>query len=150
MVDTRGGEFAKTKEPEILLGYKGRVIGSASRDDISITFADPECGTGGFLQCAQSARMIGVRVRVEQYFDIGNVEAKFRDAGHNRRRRFRITAIDQDMTFGPGDQERGDAGVANIVEIASDVERLIGQPAVFADRRSPERTKGTENDYSPE
>lgn len=143
VVDARRGETALPEnsgdKPE---RPKGGVCGVPAGDhNLSIARADPQFGAGRFLQSAKSARVVGVRVRVEQHFHVGDVEAELGDARHDQRCSFGIAAVDQYVALGSGEQECGDAGGADVVEVASDAERLIGHRAVSLDRRAPEHTE---------
>lgn len=49
-----------------------------------------------------------------------DVEAEPGDARDDQRGGFGIAAVDQHVTLGPREQEDGDAGGADVVEVASD------------------------------
>ena len=63
---------------------------------------------------------------VEQHFDVLDVEAELRDAGHDHRRGGGIAAVEHDVALGPGDEEGRDVVRADVVEIAGDAERFGG------------------------
>src|SRR5690606_7852579 len=113
----------------------------AGGHDSGIPLADPQLRAGRLLQRAQAAGVVGVRVRVEQHLHIADVEAELRDARHDRRRALRIAAVDQYVARRPGEQERGDAGRPDVVEVARDAERLVGLRTGPLDRRPPEQAE---------
>src|SRR5688572_28463930 len=76
-------------------------------------------------------------MRVEQHFHVGDIEAQPGDAPNDQRGAFGIAAVDQYVAVGPGEQEGGHASGADVVEIASDAEWLIGNRTVSRDRRAP-------------
>lgn len=143
VVDTRRREAAlPEKSGEKPERPKGGICGvSAGGHNLRITLADPQFGAGRFLQSTKSARVVGMRVRVEQHFHVGDVEAELRDARHDQRCAFGIAAVDQYVALGSGEQKRGNTGGADVVEVASDAERFIGRRAVSLDRRAPEQTE---------
>ena len=65
-----------------------------------------------------------VRLRVQEHFDVLDVEAELRDARHDHRRGAGIAAVEHDVALGPGDEERRDVVRADVVEIAGDAERF--------------------------
>ena len=68
--------------------------------------------------------MVGVRLRVQEHFDVLDVEAELGDAGHDHRRGGGIAAIEHDVPCGTGDEEGGDIVRADVIQIAGDAERL--------------------------
>jgi hypothetical protein len=81
--------------------------------------------------------VVRVRVRVEQHPHVLDVEAELRDARDDQRRGLGIAAVDQHVAVRPGEQERRDAGGADVVEVPGDPERRVGDRAVARDRRVP-------------
>src|SRR5687767_14817811 len=100
VVDTRGRESSDAEMPQ---RPEGAVTGAAGRDELGIAVADPQLRAGRLLQLAQSARVVEMRMRVEQHLDIANVEAELRDAADDQRCGLGIPAVDQDVALGPGD-----------------------------------------------
>src|SRR5690606_150726 len=138
VVDAWGGEPAEPDEAEIALRHQGWVVGATGRNDGGIAFTDPELATRRFLQGAESAGVVGVGMGIEQDLHVGDAEAELGDATHDRGGGLGIAPIDQDVPLRPGYEERGDAGVADVVEIPGNPERFVGRPAILRDGRSPE------------
>jgi hypothetical protein len=78
------------------------------------------------LERRQPARVIGVRFRVQERFDVLDVEAECRDARHDHRRGAGIAAVEHDVALRRGDEEGRDVVRADVVEIAGDAERFSG------------------------
>jgi len=105
---------------------EGGIAGAAGRDHVGIALADPQLGTGRLLQRRKSACVVEVRVRVEQHFDVSDVEPEFGDARHDHRGGPGIAAVDQDVALGPGEQERSDVVGTDVIEVPGDAERFGG------------------------
>jgi hypothetical protein len=154
VVHARGGEPPDAEEAERTVG--GTVPCTSLRHDVGVAFTDPELCAGGLLQLAKAACVVGVRVGVEQYLHVPDVEAELRYAPLDERRGLGVAAVDEDVALGTGDQEGGDAGGADIIEVAGDAKRFVGNGAVAADGGTPlqeeegeERDEGAEEDAAP-
>jgi hypothetical protein len=87
---------------------------------------------GRLLEHRQPARVIGMRFRVQEHFDILDVEAELRDAPHDHRRGGGIAGVEHNVALWRGDEEGGDVVRAHVVEVAGDAERFGGRlPADF-------------------
>src|SRR3954465_8382676 len=84
VVDARRGEAEGSEKPEHPEAPEGGVSTAAGRDSIGIAFADPQFAAGRLLQFTKAARVVGVRVRVEQHFDVPDVESELADAGDDQ------------------------------------------------------------------
>src|SRR5690349_23138178 len=133
-------EPAESEEPERSVG--GSVAGATRLDHRRVAFTDPQLRAGRLLQLAQPTRVVGVRVRVEEDLHVLDAEAELRDAPDDERGGLRIAAVDQDVALRPGDQERCDAGRADVIEIAGNLERLVRYRAGSRDGRAPQRYEG--------
>ena len=112
-------------------------IVTAGCDGICAGFARPQLGPGRLLERREAARVVHVRLRVQDHFDVPDVKAELRDARQDQRRGCGITAVDQDVTLGPGDEEGRDVVRADVVEIAGDAERLGGLLSTSVPSRLP-------------
>jgi hypothetical protein len=119
---------------------------AAPRDDRGVPLADPERRAGRLLQRLEPAGVVEVRVGVEQHLHVPDVEAELGDAADDQRGGLGVAAVDQDVARGPGEQERRDAGGADVVQVAGDPERLVGDRAVAPDRRPPLRDEDAGQD----
>jgi hypothetical protein len=85
-----------------------------------------QLGARRLLQRGKPARAAIARRRVDQEFDVLDVEPELRDARDDHRRGGLIAAIEHDVPLGSGDEEGRDGVRADVVEIAGDAERFGG------------------------
>jgi hypothetical protein len=100
-----------------------RVVASGG-EAVGARFARPQLGTGRLLEHPQPARVVGVRLRAQEHFDVLDVEAELRDARHDHRRGAGIAAVEHDVALRPGDEEGRDIVRADVVQVAGDAERF--------------------------
>ena len=84
-------------------------------------------GAAGPLQRGDAARMVPMRMRIEDDFHILDAKAQRLDAGDDQGRRLRQRAVEQDMALRTRHQHGGQTGRAHIPAIAIHVERLDGR-----------------------
>ena len=91
--------------------------------------------------------MIRVGFRVQEQFDILDVEAELGDAPHDQLRGGGIAGVEHDVALGSGDEEGGDVARADVVEVAGDAERF-GRPLAsdFRGVQPPADENQREND----
>ena len=99
---------------------------AARGEGVGARVAGPQLGAGRLLEHGQPAPVVGVRLRVQEHFDVLDVEAELRDARHDHRRGAGIAAVEHDVALGPGDEEGRDVVRADVVEVAGDAERFGG------------------------
>ena len=108
---------------------------AAGGEGVGARVAGPQLGARRLLEHRQPAPVIGVRLRVQEHFDVLDVEAELRDARHDHLRGGGIAGVEHDVALGPGDEEGGDIVRADVVEVAGDAERFGGRlPADFRSR----------------
>ena len=124
MVDARG-RVADEPEPDERPHRQDHVgVVAAGGDGVRARVAGPQLGAGRLLQHRQPARVVGVRLRVQEHFDVLDVEAELRDARHDHLRSGGIAGVEHDVALGPGDEEGRDVVRADVVEVAGDAERF--------------------------
>ena len=69
----------------------------------------------------EAARMVKVRVAVDQYLYVFELEAEKIDVLFDHRNRFGKAAVEQYVAGGRGDEKRADFGRADIVNVADDL-----------------------------
>lgn len=124
MVDT-SGRVSDDAEPQEKSHRQDdiRVVATMG-ETVGARFAREQLGTGCFLQHHQSAAVIGMRLGVQEDFDVLDVEAELRDACHDHWRGAGISAVEHDVAFRSGDEESRDIRGADVVEVAGDAERF--------------------------
>jgi hypothetical protein len=70
--------------------------------------------------------VVGVRLRVDEDFDVLDVEAERGDARHDHAGGCRVACIEHDVALRPGDEEGRDVVRPNVVEVASYAKRFGG------------------------
>ncbi len=84
-------------------------------------------GAAGPLQRRDPARVIEVRVRVDDQPDVLGSEPQLADVRVDQRRRLRQTAVEQDQPLVGGDQHRAEAGHPDVVGVPEDTKRRLRQ-----------------------
>src|SRR3954453_12659809 len=156
MIDS-GGRVAEDPDPDESPQRQDevRVVASGS-EAVRARLARPQLGTGRFLEHPQPAAVVGMRLRVQEHFDVLDVEAELRDARHDHWRGAGIAAIEHDVPRGPGDEERRDIIRADVVQIARDAERFdrrlsapLRRIQPPADEYQRKNTRQSQQDYEP-
>jgi hypothetical protein len=75
--DAKPNEGPHRQEPVRVVAARGESVGAR--------FAGPQLGSGCLLEHCQPTCVIRVRLRVEEHFDVLDLEAKLRDARHDNR-----------------------------------------------------------------
>lgn len=76
VVDARCGKSQSSEKPQKPERSESGIAGSASSHDFGVAFAHPQLGTRRLLQVSKATGVIEVSMRVEQDFNIGDVEAE--------------------------------------------------------------------------
>jgi len=92
--------------PIQMTSLNGRIMLRSSRPERGRprSLRSPTVRHRTLLEHAQAARVVGVRLRVQEHFDVLEVETELRDALHDHRRCAGITTVEHDMGLGPGEE----------------------------------------------
>jgi hypothetical protein len=95
-VDARG-RVANERRQQSPHGQDDVIVDAAGFDHLRAGFTCPQLTPGRLLKRSQTARVVHVRLRVQEHFDVLDVEAELRDARQDQRWGCGITAVDQDV-----------------------------------------------------
>src|SRR6185503_16356141 len=124
MVNARGRVAEHADPDESPQRQDAVAVVAPGGEGVGARVTGPQLCTRRLLERRQSAPVVGVRLRVQEHFDVRDVEAELRDARHDQSRGGGIAAVEHDVALGPGDEEGRGVGRAHIVEVAGDAERF--------------------------
>jgi hypothetical protein len=121
-----------------LFGVRREVIRAAAGQQGGVGLAHQDARAGQLLHQRVAAGVIGVRVAVQDDFDVREFEAEFRHAVADARHGRFKPGIHEDVPLRRGDEKRTDAGRADVMDVADEAkrrERRVPRLPFLFDRR---------------
>ena len=87
--------------------------------------AGRHCRAARPLERRDPARMIVMRVRIDDQLDVFGLESQLPDVGVDQRCRLRQPAVEEDRSGAAGDEQRRDARGADVIGVAEDSKRFV-------------------------